>query len=159
MRGNRPRGLSQFQAGAILIAAVVIVTYLGFTKAIPFRHHFSVQADFKSASTLRLNSFVRIAGVNVGKVTKIDFARPGHAGARITLRIDKMGRPIHKDATAAIRPNVFLEGNQFVDLHPGTPTAPVLGDGDVIPDSQTTTPVQLDQILTTLQSDTRRNLQ
>jgi virulence factor Mce-like protein len=159
MRGNRPRGLSRFQAGAILIVAVVIVTYLGFTKSIPFLHHFSVQADFKTASTLRLGSFVRIAGVNVGKVTKIEALRAGRPGARITLRINQMGRPIHKDATAAIRPNIFLEGNQFIDLHPGSPTAPILGDGDVIPDSQTTTPVQLDQILTALQSDTRRNLQ
>ena len=159
MRGGRPRGLSQFQAGAILIVVLVIVTYLGFTKSIPFRHHFTVKADVKTASTLRLGSWVRIAGVNVGKVTKIDFLRPGKPGAQVSMRIEKMGRPIHKDATLAIRPNVFLEGNQFVDLHPGTPTAPLLGDGDTIPESHTTTPVQLDQVLTTLQGDTRRNLQ
>jgi phospholipid/cholesterol/gamma-HCH transport system substrate-binding protein len=159
MRGNQPRGLSPFQAGAILIVALVIVTYLGFTKSIPFRHHFQVKADFKTASTLRLGSWVRIAGVNVGKVTGIDFLRPGRAGVQVTMRLEKMGRPIHKDATIAIRPNVFLEGNQFLDVHPGTPTAPLVRDGDTIPDSQTTEPVQLDQILTALQADTRRNLQ
>jgi phospholipid/cholesterol/gamma-HCH transport system substrate-binding protein len=159
MRRGGPRGLSRFQAGVILIAAVVIVTYLGFTKAIPFRHHFQIQADFKTASTIAINSHVRIAGVNVGRVTSIDSLHSDRPGVRITMRIDKMGRPIHKDATLALRPNVFLEGNQFVDLHPGSPTAPVLGDGDVIPESQTATPVQLDQVLTALQSDTRRHLQ
>jgi hypothetical protein len=35
----------------------------------------------------------------------------------------------------------------------------VLGDGDMVPVNQTSTPVQLDQILTSLQSDTRQDLQ
>ena len=50
-----------------------------------------------------------------------------------------------------IRPRIFLEGNFFVDLKPGTPAAPTLDDGDTIPITQTSTPVQLDQILTALQ--------
>jgi hypothetical protein len=74
------------------------------------------------------------------------------------MRIDDRGRPIHKDATFAIRPRIFLEGNFFVDVHPGTPSAPILGDGDTVQAARTTTPVQFDQILTSLQSDTRENL-
>ena len=45
----------------------------------------------------------------------------------MTMRIDDKGQPIHKDATATIRPRIFLEGNFFVDLHPGTPSSPKLG--------------------------------
>ena len=51
MRRNQKRGLSRVQAGGLLIAFIVIVTYLGFTKAIPFRHHFEVKADFKTSTT------------------------------------------------------------------------------------------------------------
>ena len=36
-----------------------------------------------------------------------------------------------------IRPRIFLEGNFFVDIHPGSPSAPKLGDGDTIPVNQT----------------------
>ena len=147
------------QAGVLLVVAVVIVTYLGFTKAIPFRQHFEIKADFKTSNTLRGASLVRIAGVNVGKVEKIEPLDGGKAGVRVTMRIDKSGRPIHKDATVSLRPRIFLEGNLFVDLHPGTPTSPILGDGEVIPATQTTTPVQLDQVLTALQSNTRADLQ
>ena len=55
--------------------------------------------------------------------------------------------PVHEDATLKVRPRLFLEGNFFVDLHPGTPSAPKLDDGGTIPLSQTATPVQLDQVL------------
>ena len=49
------------------------------------------------------------------------------------MEIDDKGLPIHKDATMKIRPRIFLEGNFFVDLKPGTPAAPTLDDGDTHP--------------------------
>jgi phospholipid/cholesterol/gamma-HCH transport system substrate-binding protein len=101
---------------------------------------------------------VRIAGVNVGKVTAVEHRTPGSTDALVTMRIDEAGRPLHEDATFAIRPRIFLEGNFFVDVMPGTPSAPLLEDGDTVPVNQTRTPVQLDQILTALQSDTREDL-
>ena len=67
--------------------------------------------------------------------------------------------PLHKNATAKIRPRIFLEGNFFVDLKPGTPDSPQLDSGDTIAITQTSTPVQLDQVLTSLQSDSREDLQ
>jgi ABC-type transporter Mla subunit MlaD len=75
------------------------------------------------------------------------------------MQIDDNGLPIHTNAQAFIRPRIFLEGNFFVDLHPGSPSAPKLGDGDTISIQNTRSPVQLDQILTSLQANTRHNLQ
>ena len=66
--------------------------------------------------------------------------------------------PIHTDATLKVRPRIFLEGNFFVDLRPGTPQTPTLHSGDTLKITQTATPVQLDQVLTSLQSDSRENL-
>ena len=51
---------------------------------------------------------------------------------KVTMAIDDEGLPIHKDATAKIRSRIFLEGNFFVDLKPGTPSAPNVDDGDTI---------------------------
>ena len=96
--------------------------------------------------------------MNVGKVTAIE-RQPGPDTAIVTMTIDDKGLPIHKDATAQIRPRIFLEGNFFVDLRPGTPATPTIGDGDTLPVSQTAGPVQLDQVLTALQQDTRSDLQ
>jgi virulence factor Mce-like protein len=158
MRRTRDRGPSAFLVGLIALAVAGIGLYLGFTKAIPFQHHFTIGAVFRTANNLRPNSPVRIAGVNVGKVVEVRHLRNGEPGALVKMRIDRQGRPIHRDASFSIRPRIFLEGNFFVDLHPGTPSAPVVGDGENLPAPRTTTPVQFDQILTSLQSDTRTNL-
>jgi phospholipid/cholesterol/gamma-HCH transport system substrate-binding protein len=151
-------GFSPFKVGLITLAVVAIAFYFGFAKHVPFTHGFRVNAVFESANSIRKNSPVRIAGVNVGKVTKID-GKPGSNAAVVTMEIDKKGLPLHKDATMKIRPRIFLEGNFFVDVKPGTPNAPTIDDGDTIPITRTATPVQLDQVLTALQADTRRSLQ
>jgi virulence factor Mce-like protein len=158
MRRNQRRTLSNFAAGAIALVVTIAIVYFGFTKAIPFQHHFTISATFRTANNLMPKSPVRIAGVNVGKVVTVQHLRPGEPGVLVKMQIEDKGLPIHKDATFAIRPRIFLEGNFFVDIHPGTPSAPALGDGDRVTATRTTTPVQFDQILTTLQTDTRQNL-
>jgi ABC-type transporter Mla subunit MlaD len=73
------------------------------------------------------------------------------------MRINKNGRPLHRDARFKIRPRIFLEGNFFVDVQPGH-VGKEVPDGHTFPVNQTDTPVQLDEILTALQSDTREDL-
>jgi len=152
-------GANPLTVGALVIIVACVLTYLGFTKNIPFTTGgFEVKAVFPSANSVRANSPVRIAGVNVGKVKSIERAE-GTDNAVITMLIQDRGLPIHKDATMKIRPRIFLEGNFFVDLQPGTPNAPVIQDGDTLPVSQTAYPVQFDQLLTALQDDVRKDLQ
>ena len=67
--------------------------------------------------------------------------------------------PIRSDARLQIRPRILLEGNFFVDLEPGSPSAGELDDGSTIPVTQTTTSVTLPQILAVLNADTRSDLQ
>jgi ABC-type transporter Mla subunit MlaD len=127
---------------------------------------------------VRVKSPVRIAGVNVGEVTGVepltidnpDFradtgsgtpatSNAGQQAAVVTMEINDEGRPIHEDATFKLRPRLFLEGNMFVDLSPGTPESPEADDGYTFPQGQTSYSVQLDQVLTTLQADVRSDLQ
>jgi virulence factor Mce-like protein len=158
MRRNQKRGMSLWVIGLLTLLLLTAASYLAFTKEIPFRGHYEVQATFQSANQLRKGSLVRIAGVNVGEVTKIQPVDGDQRAAHVTLRISDKGRPIHKDATAKIRPRIFFEGNFFVDLQPGSGSAPELGDGEAIPINQTAVPVQFDQVLGALQHDTRKDL-
>jgi len=144
--------------GLVALVVLGVLLFLGFTKDIPFTRGHQVKAVFASANGLRPDAPVRIAGVEVGKVKRID-AQEGGDAAVVTLQIEPDGLPLHRDASAKIRPRIFLEGNFFVDLQPGTPGAAELDDGDTISVAQTATPVQLDQVLTALQSDTREDLQ
>lgn len=155
---SRQRGRSPFSVGAITLAVVGIVCYFGFTKSNPFATHFEIQAAFRNANELKPNSFVRIGGVNVGRVKSVKSLGNGETGALVTMRIEDKGLPIHRDATAKIRPRIFLEGNYFVDISPGTPSAPSLDDGDTLPINQTADPVQLGDVLKALQADTREEL-
>ena len=150
-------GASPVVVGLVLVLVTCIGLYLGFRKDIPFTRGYQVKAVFNSSNNLRPNSPVRIAGVDVGKVKSVERYQDTTM-AVVTMEVKDKGRPIHKDATARIRSRIFLEGNFFVDLSPGTPSAPKLDDGDTIRVSQTSSPVQLDEVLTTLQEDTREDL-
>src|SRR3954452_18208099 len=140
--------------GAILAA---VILFFGFTKDIPFTHGFQIKAQFESANSIRPNSPVRIAGVEVGKVKSVTGVEGSNA-ALLTMELKDSALPLHEDATAKVRPRIFLEGNFFVDLKPGTPGSPTLKSGDTIKISQTASPVQLDEVLTSLQSDSREDL-
>ena len=71
------------------------------------------------------------------------------------MEIKDSGRPVHRDATARIRPRVFLEGGFLVELQPGSPSAPELADDGTIPLAQTTVPVQFHQVLGVLDAPAR----
>ena len=150
-------GMSPVAAALIVLVIAGIGVYLGFTKDIPFTQGFRMSAVFETSNNLRKNSPVRIAGVEVGRVKDIKRFQDTDM-AEVVMEINKKGLPIHKDARAKIRPRIFLEGNFFVDLSPGTPDAPTIDKGDTIPATQTSSPVQLDQLLGALQSDTREDL-
>jgi phospholipid/cholesterol/gamma-HCH transport system substrate-binding protein len=156
-RRRGPRRSDAF-VGLIAVVIAAIVMYFGFTKDIPFTQGYILKAQFESANSIRPNSPVRIAGVEVGKVKSVS-AVEGTNAALLTMELKDSALPLHRDATAKIRPRIFLEGNFFVDLKPGTPDAPRLDSGDTIAVTQTSTPVQLDQVLTSLQTDSREDLQ
>ena len=145
--------------GVIAIVVIGLVSFEAFTRTNPFSHPYTFSAVFQNVNNLQPKSPVRIAGVNVGKVDSVQGLPGGRGAARVTMEVSKSGLPLHKDATLKIRPRVFLEGNEFVDLQPGSPDQPVLKKGATIPINQTSVSVQFGQVLTTLQADTRKNLQ
>jgi phospholipid/cholesterol/gamma-HCH transport system substrate-binding protein len=156
-RRHTPRRSNAF-IGLLAVVVIAIVMFFGFTKDNPFRSGFELRAQFQSANSIRPNSPVRIAGVEVGKVKAVEGVE-GSNDAMLVMELSDSALPLHKNATAKIRPRIFLEGNFFVDLKPGTPGSEQLESGDMIAVTQTASPVQLDEVLTSLQSDSREDLQ
>ena len=116
----------------IFILVFTIGPYLAFTGHVPFTSYgYELKATFSNGVNISTNSPVRIAGVEVGRVVGVE--RDGEA-TTVTFTVEGKGRPIHDDAFAAIRPRIFLEGNFFVDLSPGSPSAPELASDGTIPD-------------------------
>ena len=155
----RENGMTPFRAGVLALVVVALFAYFGFSKSNPFSNPYEFKAVFNDVNNLKPKSPVRIAGVEVGKVTKVEPVESGKGAAQVTMQVEDAGLPIKRDAHLKIRPRIFLEGNFFVDLEPGSPSEGELDDGGVIPVTQTAAPVQWGDLLTALQSDTRSDLQ
>ncbi len=141
--------------GFCVIVGGIIAIFLGVTKPNPFKETTTYYADFNSAQGLGpVGRDIRIAGVNSGTLTGVE--RIGD-DARITLELNG-DVELHRDARADMRPHTLFEGSSFVDLHTGSPTAPVLEPGGTIPVSQTTNYVTLDEALRVLRPEIRDSL-
>jgi phospholipid/cholesterol/gamma-HCH transport system substrate-binding protein len=150
--------VSKFRAGILALAVIGVLGYFGFTKSNPFANPYELRAVFDNVNNLKQRSPVRIAGVEVGKVTKVEPITKGEGAARVTMELRDKALPIHEDAQAHVRSRIFLEGNFFVDIQPGSPSAPEMKNGGTIPIQHTSAPVQFGQVLSALQNDTRDDL-
>jgi ABC-type transporter Mla subunit MlaD len=115
---------------------------------------YEVKALFDNASQLTRNADVRIAGVNVGKVTSIE-ARGLRTQA--TLAIDHQYAPLSRDARAILRQKTLL-GETFVTVAPGNRGAGRMPDGGTLPVRQIGRTQPIDRVLGLLDKRTRRNI-
>jgi ABC-type transporter Mla subunit MlaD len=161
MRAGATDSRFKWRPSNALIAVIFLLIftvgpYLAFTGHVPFTSYgYELKATFGNGANISTNSPVRIAGVDVGRVIATE--RDGDA-TTVTFTVEGKGRPIHEDAFAAIRPRIFLEGNFFIDLSPGSPSAAELDSDATIPVSRTSTWVQIDEVLTALQAPVRADL-
>ena len=153
---HEPRQVSVFGAGLMAVTVAFVAVYLAFGGPNPYSDKYELKAIVESGHELHSRTPVRIAGVDVGKVKKVERG-PGSM-ATVTMELEQRAQPIHKDARLKIRPRIFLEGNFFVDLQPGTPASPLMKSGGTIPLAQTAIPVQLDQVLAALRQSNRKDL-
>ena len=114
-----------------------------------------IKAQLADADGLAPHASVEIAGVKIGEVRNVDGS--GNT-AVVTMAIQPQYTDIHRDATVQLRPH-GLFGPKFIQLLPGTATAPQLDDGQQIPGVSTSQPVDLDQVLHELQAPQRTQLQ
>jgi phospholipid/cholesterol/gamma-HCH transport system substrate-binding protein len=126
---------------------------------VPFvgKDFFVVKAELSTAQAVTpgQGQTVNIAGVQVGEISKVEL----HDGrAIVTLRIKPKYDTVYRNATVLLRPKTGLK-DMVAELNPGTPAAGRLEDGGVIPVSQTLPDVNLDEILSSLDGDTRQYLQ
>jgi len=155
--------------------AVVLIacgSYLAYTKDLPWTKGFQVHAVFDSAQNMRKGSPVRVAGVNVGEVTEVELVGPPPtepitqvgpskegSGVQVTMELTEEALPLAEDSVIKVRPRLFLDGNYFVDIFPGSPSAPEIEDGHTFGLDRTAHSVQLDQVLGVFQSDVRADFQ
>jgi phospholipid/cholesterol/gamma-HCH transport system substrate-binding protein len=120
----------------------------------PFQSLYSVNAAFPSAAAVvpGLGEPVNVAGVRVGEISG---ATLKNGQGVVHMQIDPHKLPkLYRDAHADLVANTPLKDMQ-INISPGTPRAGVLPHGATIPVAQTTSPVDADELLSALDSDTR----
>lgn len=113
--------------------------------------------DFSSAKSVvpGQGQTVAISGVTIGEIGSVNLVN-GRGRVTVKIRREFTGR-IHTDASAALRSRTPLQ-DMVIQLDPGTKNAPLLPEGANIPATRTMTPVELDEILSEFDVDTRAYL-
>jgi phospholipid/cholesterol/gamma-HCH transport system substrate-binding protein len=138
---------------ALAVAAVAVALLL-------FRggSTYEVTAEFQNASQLVKGSEVVVAGVSSGSVKDIALGDRGQA--LVTFTVSDPYAPLREGTHATIR-SYSLSGiaNRQIQLDLPTPdqAGPELPSGATLPESQTTSEVDLDQLFNTLNARTIKN--
>jgi phospholipid/cholesterol/gamma-HCH transport system substrate-binding protein len=124
-----------FTASSLIVtgALVMIMGNLGGGDQTTYK------ALFSSASELVPGSSVRVAGVQVGRVTDVEFH--GESNALVTFKIDS-GVPLTQESHASVR-FLNLVGDRYMTLDDGTGGGPRLAPEATIPLSHTTPALNL----------------
>jgi len=144
-------------AFALSCFGLLLFLWLAFGGSIPLEPKgYRFKVPFREATQLAQEADVRISGVPVGKVKSIELERNGLNMA--TVELEPRFAPLSSDARAILRQKTLL-GETYVELTPGTPTAPKLEEGGTLRPSQVSPTVELDEIFRAFDEKTRRGLQ
>lgn len=149
------RGTMRAIARAVVPVVAILLVTAGVARAVSGGgDDFTIEADFADPSPLIEGNDIRLNGVRVGS---IETMRIVDGGARLTLSLEPTALPLYKDATFSSRP-LSLLGERYLDLVPGTPDAGELSEGAVVPQAQTGSATDLDEVLDVLDKPTSQSL-
>jgi phospholipid/cholesterol/gamma-HCH transport system substrate-binding protein len=141
---------------SLIVAAVILSNQrLALPAGVPLlgKDYVEVDAELVTAQAVTpgQGQTVNIAGVEVGQIASVHLEG---GKAIVGLKIERDHATIYRDATILLRPKTGLK-DMVAELNPGTREAGELPEGERIPISQTLPDVNLDEILASLDADTR----
>lgn len=146
---------------ALLVVSVVVSGYIltherlrfPFIESSPIK----MNAEFQTAQAITpgQGQTIRVSGVEIGEIGSVAIK---NGVAIVQMEIDqKYKNVIHTDATALARPRTGLQ-DMFIEVDPGSKNAPLAKSGFTIPVSNTEPEVNVDEVLSSLDADTRAYL-
>src|SRR6185312_336912 len=128
--------------GAAIVLIALIVAAAIFVVRQTFFKPKTIVAYFTTTTAIYKGDDVRVSGVKVGTIEKIE---PLGTQAKMTMRVDR-DVPIPADAKAVIVAQNLVAA-RYVQLAPAYRTSgPKMGDGAVIPVERTAVPVEWDEV-------------
>lgn len=151
-------GFSQLRVGIFVLFGLAVLAFLILNASgnfNPFEKKLRLRAQFPAADGLREGAEVQLAGVNIGKVEKVNLLPPDspenarvEAVLQITQNLD--GRPISErirtDSTAQLIATSILANDKFINISPGTAKGTPVSENDVL---TSTTSMSINQLTQT----------
>lgn len=144
-------------AFALSCFGLLLYLWVAFGGGFPLKPEgYRFHVRFGEATQLAQQADVRISGVPVGKVVKLELG-PGET-TDATIQLDERYAPIPRDARAILRSKTLL-GETYVELTPGDAGGGTLPEGGILPGAQVRDTVELDEIFRSLDPLTRQSFQ
>ncbi|HEY2159675.1 MAG TPA: hypothetical protein VGH24_00055 [Solirubrobacteraceae bacterium] len=143
--------------GAMTVLAIVLAVFLAYSanQGLPFVPTRELKVDVASGADLVVGNDVDEGGTRIGELTAMTptMLPSGQVAAQLTLKLTQAyGRvPIDSMVTAGER---SLLGEKYVELTKGV-SKQIFPDGGTLPISQTSVPVQIDDVFKTFNPPTR----
>ena len=147
--------IGRIAAAAAVVIAVAAVALILLSSGSSYK----VRVVFQNASQIVPGDLVEVSGNSIGTVSDISLTPDGQA--QLTLNIKSSQYEPLRDGTQATVREASLSGiaNRYIDLRLGPASGAPIRNGGVIPTTDTTSAVDLDQLLNTLNTPTRKALQ
>ena len=147
---------------ALLVLALATVLFILVNQRADFpdwvpglgEDQFELKAEIGTAQAVTpgQGQSVNIAGIRVGAISNVELE---DGNALVSMEIENKYAPlIHGDATFLLRPRTGL-ADMTMELDPGTEDGKPIEEGSTVPNSQTAPNVNPDEILASLDADTR----
>lgn len=133
--------------GIFLLISLGILAYLAVqTGAFQIEDRIPISLVFKDASGIVSDSALMIAGVQVGRVERLDVK---HDKAVVHAQVNRAAE-LRTDMRALIRSRSLL-GEKYIELKPESLTAPLAEEGFQVPVDRTGFSTEIDQLTTKLE--------
>ena len=141
---QRNLGFSQLRVGIFVLLGLAILAFLILNATgefNPFEKKFQLRVQFADADGLREGAEVQLAGVKIGKVTKVNLLapdNPDNAKVEAILKVDPKldGKPIAErirtDSTAQLVATSLLANDKMINISPGTQKGAAIEENKVL---------------------------
>ena len=154
---QRNLGFSQLRVGIFVLFGLAVLAFLILNATgdfNPFEKKMRLRARFPAADGLRESAEVQLAGVNIGKVEKVNLLPPGspeNARVEAVLSISRNldGKPINErirtDSTAQLIAVSLLANDKLINITPGSGNGAAIAENDVLESTSSMSINQLTQ--------------
>lgn len=130
---------SQARVGLVIVLSLIVLAFGIFQVGRlfdVFASRYSLYTLVENSAGLSSGAPVTLAGQRVGQIDEVQFIpvheRVGNANVRIEFSINRnIQDQIREDSYAVLRTQGLL-GDRYIDISPGSPTHPILAEGDLI---------------------------